>query len=207
MRAALPDLPMVVLASSSPRRLELLKELGVDFRVTSGNVPELHTEELTAPELSKVNAYRKARSAAKKYPDSLVLGADTLVYAGTALYGKPKDFGDAYRMLDELQGRTHAVVTSVCLLHLREHKQRVFSEVTDVTFKRLDAVAIQKYLVAVDPMDKAGAYAIQEKGDWIVERVAGSFSNVVGLPTERLYEEFRNWSAPPAVPRGSSARR
>ena len=76
-----------------------------------------------------------------------------------------------------------------------------------MTFKRLDAVAIQKYLVAVNPMDKAGGYGIQEKGDWIVERVAGSFSNVVGLPMERLYEEFRNWCAPPAAPSRPSAPR
>jgi septum formation protein len=182
-----------VLASASPRRKELLRQLGIDFKIVPSDIPEIHQQELTARELAQVNAYRKARSVAKKYPDMLVLGADTLVYLDSALFGKPAGLDEAYTMLERLQGRTHQVVTAICLLHLREHRQRVFSEITDVTFRPLDAVRIQRYLVQVNPLDKAGAYAIQEQGDLIVESISGSYTNVVGLPTERLAAELERW--------------
>ena len=97
-------------------------------------------------------------------------------------------------MLGQLQGRTHQVVTAICLLHLRDHRQRVFAETTAVTFHSLDGGKIRRYLAEVDPLDKAGAYAIQEKGDLIVERIFGSYSNVVGLPVERLGEELKAWA-------------
>jgi septum formation protein len=187
------NLPPLILASASPRRSELLRELAVEFRVVPSEVSELHQPELTARELSQINAYRKARAVAKKFPDALVLGADTLVYLGTALFGKPGSMEQAYQMLEQLQGRTHHVVTAICLLHLRGHRQRVFAETTAVTFRRLDAGQIQRYLVKSNPLDKAGAYAIQERGDLLVERISGSYSNVVGLPVERLRDEFNAW--------------
>jgi septum formation protein len=97
-------------------------------------------------------------------------------------------------MLEQLQGRTHEVVTAVCLLNLRNHRQSLFTEVTNVTFRPLDAVAIRRYLTKVNPLDKAGAYAIQEEGDLIVEKIAGSYTNVVGLPVERLQSELQAWA-------------
>lgn len=188
------NLPPFILASASPRRAELLRQLGVEFKVVPSQAPEIHGEQLTAQEVSQLNAYRKARAVAKKYPDSLVMGADTLVYLETVLLGKPADFAAAYRMLEQLQGRTHYVVTAICLLHLREHRQKVFAENTAVTFFPLDAVKIQRYLANVNPLDKAGAYAIQEAGDLIVEKVSGSYTNVVGLPLERLTVELEAWA-------------
>jgi septum formation protein len=98
-------------------------------------------------------------------------------------------------MLEQLQGRAHEVVTAVCLLHLRHHRQRVFAESTTVTFRPLDAVIIRRYLARVNPLDKAGAYAIQEEGDLLIEKVAGSYTNVVGLPLERLGAELESWAA------------
>jgi len=193
MCAAFAALPPLILASASPRRTELLRQLNVDFKVVPSDVPEIHHEELTARELSQVNAYRKARRVAKKYPDALVLGADTLVYLDSALFGKPATLEEAYIMLERLQGRAHHVVTAICLLHLRNHRQRVFSESTTVTFQPLDAVKIRRYLNRINPLDKAGAYAIQEEGDMIVEKVAGSYTNVVGLPLERLRAELQTW--------------
>jgi septum formation protein len=182
-----------ILASASPRRAELLRQLGIEFKIVPSKVPEIHHDQLTATEASQINAYRKARAVAKRFPDLLVLGADTLVYLETEMFGKPEDYTAAFRMLERLQGRTHHVVTAICLLHLREHRQRVFAETTAVTFLALDAVKIQRYLAKVNPLDKAGAYAIQEEGDLIVERIAGSYTNVVGLPVERLREELRDW--------------
>jgi len=194
MRAGFRELPPLILASASPRRVELLRQLSLDFKVLPGNVPEIHHDQFTARELSQVNAYRKARAVAKKFPDALVLGADTLVYLKTALFGKPATLEEAYQMLERLQGCTHQVITGICLLHLRKHRQTLFAETTEVTFRPLDEVQIRRYLNRVNPLDKAGAYAIQEEGDLIVEKIAGSYTNVVGLPVERLAAELEAWA-------------
>jgi septum formation protein len=186
-------LPPLILASASPRRSELLRQLGVEFRVLASAVPEIHHDQLTARELAQINAYRKARVVGKQFPDELVLAADTLVTLDNAFFGKPGSLEEAYGMIERLQGRTHRVITAVCLLQLRERRQRSFSETTEVTFHPLDAVQIRRYLTQINPLDKAGAYAIQEKGDWIVARVSGSYSNVVGLPLEKLREELEAW--------------
>jgi septum formation protein len=186
-------LPSIILASASPRRSELLRQLNISFRVVPSDASELHRDQFTARELSQVNAYRKARAVAKKFPDDLVLGADTLVYLEGALFGKPGSLEDAYRMLEELQGRTHQVITAICLLNLRAGRQKIFAETTSVTFHPLDAVKIRRYLNKVNPLDKAGGYAIQEEGETIVKSISGSYSNVVGLPLEKLREELENW--------------
>ncbi len=191
------NLPPLILASTSPRRAELLRQIGFKFQIAPGETPEVHDEQLTAWEMAQINAYRKARLVAKRFPDALVLGADTLVYLDqeTKLYGKPADHDDAVRMLLELQGRTHAVITGVCLLHLREHQQRIFAGWTDVTFHPLNADQIRAYLALVDPLDKAGSYAIQEHGERIISEISGSYSNVVGLPLELLQREIQTWAA------------
>jgi septum formation protein len=181
----------LILASASPRRQELLRQLQVEFEVWPAGVEELHQEQLTARELSLLNAYRKARAVAKKFPDHTVLGADTLVCLGPRLYGKPTGLPDAARMLRELGGQTHQVVTGVCLLRLRAHRETMFAETTEVTFRPLTKEQIDAYLLAVNPLDKAGAYAIQERGGELVADVSGSYSNVVGLPLERLRQELR----------------
>jgi septum formation protein len=187
------NLPPLILASASPRRCDLLKQLQPEFRVVPSHTDELHEDQLTASELARVNAYRKARDVARSFPEALVLGADTLVYLGSKLFGKPADLAEACQMLNELQGQTHQVVTGVCLIHWTTGRHRVFTESTAVRFRPLDLGQINGYLAAIDPLDKAGAYAIQEKGDWIVEEVSGSYSNVVGLPLERLEAELAAW--------------
>jgi septum formation protein len=193
------NLPPLILASNSPRRSELLRTLGIAFNVIPSDATEVHTEQLTATEISQLNAYRKARAVAKKFPDALVLGADTLVALETTLLGKPANLEDAYRMLKQLQGRTHRVVTGVCLLQLRGHRQKLFAEATEVTFRPLDTAQIRDYLAHINPLDKAGAYAIQEGGDKIVETISGSFTNVVGLPIERLRDELALWELVPPL--------
>ena len=170
--------------------------MGVEFTVLISQAAELHTEDLTARELALVNAYRKARFVAKQFPDALVLGADTLVHLGTRLFGKPASAKEADEMLQQLQGQTHQVVTAICLLRLRHHRQSIFAESTSVTFLPLTAEGIQHYLSKVHPLDKAGAYAIQEHGELIVEKISGSYSNVVGLPMERLQDELARWDSP-----------
>jgi septum formation protein len=186
--------PVLILASTSPRRAELLRERGIRFTVVPSDAVELDSEHLTARELAQLNAHRKARSVAKRHPDALVLGADTVVVLGTVLYGKPRDRQDAARMLGELEGRTHQVVTGICLIHLREHHERLLAERTDVRFRPLSQTDIGRYLDRIDPLDKAGAYAIQEFGELLVEEISGSYTNVVGLPVERLEAELQAWS-------------
>ena len=151
-----------------------MRQMGLEFKVAPSHAEEVHNEQLTGREVAQINAYRKARWIAKKVPDALVLGADTMVYLDERLFGKPASLEEAYEMLEDLQGKTHRVITAICLVCLRQHRQRMFAEVTSVTFRPLDAVAIRRYLSKVNPLDKAGGYAIQEEGDLIVERISGS---------------------------------
>ena len=184
----------LILASASPRRAELLKLLRVKFRIIPSDATEVAHEHLTPLEICQFNAHRKARAVAKKIPDALVIGADTLVFLDNKILGKPRNLADARRMLARLQGRTHQVVTGVSLIQLRTHRERVFAISTDVLFHPLDAGQIRDYLSRINPLDKAGAYAIQESGEKIISEISGSYSNVVGLPVERLREELSAWN-------------
>ena len=188
-------LPPLILASASPRRAELLKLLPVKFQVLPGHADEVAHDHLTPLEVCQLNAHRKARVVAKKIPDALVLAADTLVFLGNEILGKPRNFAEARRMITRLQGRHHQVVTGVCLMHLRHHRERIFAVSTDVLFHPLNARQIRDYLASIQPLDKAGAYAIQDSGEKIISEISGSYSNVVGLPVERLREELAAWNA------------
>ena len=188
------SLPPLILASASPRRAELLRQLNLDFQIVPSDATEIFDEQLSPWELCQLNAHRKARVVAKKHPDALVLGADTLVFLGEEVMGKPANLAEASRMLTRLQGRTHQVVTGVSLMQLRAHRERTFAASTDVAFRPLSAAQINDYLARTHPLDKAGAYAIQEHGEMIVSEISGSHSNVVGLPIERVEEELRAWN-------------
>jgi septum formation protein len=192
--------PLLILASASPRRAELLRQLGVEFQIVPTGAREVEAEPLSAGETARINAYRKARAAAKKHPDALVLGVDTVVALGAALFGKPATLGEAEQILLTLAGKTHRVVTGVCLLLLRAHRQRIFFEETEVTFHPLTREQIRRYHAQVNPLDKAGAYGIQEHGEMLVEAISGSFTNVIGLPLERLTAELRAFGVP--LPQG-----
>jgi septum formation protein len=193
IKVASVNLPPFILASASPRRAELLRQLKVPFEVTPSDAAETFDPQLSPYELCQLNAHRKARVIAKKHPDALVLGADTLVFLGSEIFGKPGNLAEAQQMLSRLQGHTHQVVTGVCLMHLRAHHEKIFATGTDVTFHPLDAGQISEYLSQINPLDKAGAYAIQEHGEKIVAEISGSYSNVVGLPLERLRAELSAW--------------
>lgn len=184
------SVPSLILASASPRRAELLRLLGLEFQIVPTGAREIEEESLSAGETARINAYRKARIAAKKHPDALVLGVDTVVALGAVLFGKPATLREAEQILLALGGKTHRVLTGVCLLHLRAHRQRIFAEETDVTFRLLTREQIHRYHAQVNPLDKAGAYGIQEHGEMLVEAISGSFTNVIGLPLERLAAEL-----------------
>ena len=194
----------IILASASPRREHLLREMGLRFTV----VRPSDVEELlggAAPDVVAMqNAQRKARAVAGRHPDSVVIGADTIVVLDGKLFGKPRDLEDAAQMLGLLAGRQHEVVTGVCLLHRALDMELTFAETTRVWMRPLTGLQIAEYLGKINPLDNAsagvnhgenwqkthgflswaGAYAIQY-GD-IVERIEGNHSNVMGLPVERF---------------------
>ena len=186
------NLPPVILASASPRRSQLLASMDIEFEVVPSHVEELIDGYDFIPDLCEANARIKSEPIADMHPECLVIAADTMVYLEDTLFGKPTDIDDAHRMLTRLQGRTHQVTTGVSLIYHNEEISKSFSVITNVTFLSLDAGQISEYLAKIDPLDKAGGYAIQEHKQMIAKRVSGSVSNVVGLPVERLKEELNN---------------
>lgn len=176
-----------------------MAEAGWAFTVATAEVAELPHEDSPLPlsELTMENAARKARAVAERHPGGLCIGADTLVALDGRALGKPRTFDEAIAMLEALSGRTHEVCTGVCLVPPRGSEdpaggpnERRFHETTAVTFRTLTRDQILDYFSRVDPMDKAGAYGAQEHGDLIIARIDGSFTNVVGLPVERLRIEL-----------------
>jgi len=176
--------PRFVLASASPRRRQLLEEAGYEFEVIAPPVEEVSHAWLTVRELTVCNARRKASLVAKTMPGAVVLGADTLVSLGDQVLGKPANLEEAAKILRRLSGRSHEVWTGVSLCHFAAGKSESFSVVSRVEFHDLTDRAIQDYFEKVNPLDKAGAYAAQGHGKEIIQRIEGSYSNVVGLPME-----------------------
>jgi septum formation protein len=187
---------MLILASASPRRADLLRQLGLEFQVIPSQAPEVQGGALSPGEVAQINACRKARVVSKKHPDVVTLGVDTVVVLERRIFGKPATMAEAEQMLLALQGREHQVVTGVCLIHLRAHRQKVFFDQTDVTFRPLTLKQIRHYLSQTNPLDKAGGYGIQDQGDLLVEAISGSFTNVVGLPLERFEAEWAAFAEP-----------
>ncbi|MES2477071.1 MAG: Maf family protein [Verrucomicrobiota bacterium] len=180
----------IVLASASPRRSELLAAAGIAFEVVPSPAEEVHDAAMDPAALCELNARLKAAAIAAIRPDATVIGADTLVFIDSMPLGKPGDLAAARDMLRRLSGRTHHVCTGVCVIHPggREHP---FHDLTEVTFRELDEAAIDAYLAVANPLDKAGAYGIQEHGDLIISSISGSYENVMGLPVEKLVAVLR----------------
>lgn len=176
---------MLILASQSPRRRDLLLREGVSFCIITRETEEVNDADLPPQELCARNASTKAEAVAALYPEHIVVGADTLVFLDGKPLGKPADTDDARRMLRTLQGRTHCVCTAVAVI-MPGGERRDFAEMSYVTFHRMDEAAIEHYLTEVHVLDKAGAYAMQEKSELIVSHVEGDIDNVIGLPVKRL---------------------
>jgi len=182
----------LVLASQSPRRVELMREAGYVFEVVVPEVEESHDASLTPEALTLENARRKAMAAALSRSRALCIGADTLVYLDGEPLGKPANLDEAQTMLRRLSGRSHEVCTGVYLAWDGGKQGWGFHVISKVVFKRLTDEVIEAYHARVNPLDKAGAYGIQEHGDMIISGHEGSWTNVMGLPMERLAEELKN---------------
>jgi len=176
-----------MLASASPRRKQMLRELGIRFSVVPGSFDEPPHSKGEAPSVYvRKNAEGKARSAAHKVENALVIGADTIVVYRGRVLGKPGSLKDAFAYLQLLNGRTHAVHTGLCVFDTSDSSCLSDYEKTQVTFRKLTEAEIRAYLGRIHPMDKAGAYAIQGEGALIVESIAGCYYNVMGFPIARL---------------------
>lgn len=183
---------MLVLASASPRRQELLRNAAIPFVVQAANVDETPLSGESARDCAERLAREKALAVWRRSPQEIVLGADTVVVAEKEILGKPLDAEDAVRMLRLLSGRQHDVITGVCLVRAAEHREtepeiNVASETTVVTMCEISEAEIRDYVRSGEPMDKAGAYAIQGIASRWIPRIEGDYSNVVGLPIALVY--------------------
>lgn len=184
----------LILASGSPRRQELLKSLGVPFEIRIKEIDEDYPKHLKKSEISDYLAQLKSNAFVEELtPKDLLITSDTIVWYHNMALGKPKSKDDAFQMLQKLSGKTHEVITSVCLKSLQ--KEDIFNSITKVTFKELSSKEIQFYIDNYNPMDKAGAYGIQ---DWIgqigVTKIEGSYFNVMGFPIHKIYSQLLKFS-------------
>ena len=180
----------LVLASSSPRRREMLTTMGLSFEVVPSDIDETGGEGEAPRSLVEGWAKEKAQVVSRQFPDCWVLAADTIVVLGGTIFGKPQNVDDAAGMLRQLSGRSHEVISGVCLKHGLRHFVHVRSVRTLVHFKPLDAAEIDAYVATGEPMDKAGAYGIQGMGAFLVRSIEGSYTNVVGLPLCETLEDL-----------------
>lgn len=184
----------IILASGSPRRQQFFKEMDLHYTIRLKEIEEIYPEHLQAEEITNFLAELKASAFENELKENDVLvTSDTIVWLNGKALGKPKDYDDAFQMLQQLANQTHEVITSVCLKSI--DKTEVFHCVTKVTFSNLSDEAIKYYLDSYQPFDKAGSYGIQ---DWIgligISKIEGSYTNVVGLPTEMLFQKLMNYA-------------
>lgn len=191
----------IILASKSPRRKELLEKLGLKFEVEESGFDENSVDQTKFKplELAKFLSLQKAKTTAKKHKEAIIIAADTFVVVDGEIFGKPKDKKEALKKLNKLKGRMHLVITGFTILDSKSNKISTKAVVTKVYFRKLSKKEINAYVESGEPMDKAGAYAVQEKGSDFVEKIEGDFFNVVGLPIYALTEELKKFGVIPQL--------
>jgi septum formation protein len=181
---------MLILASESPRRKQILESLDLTFKVIPSNADESFNNFFPVEYIPLILAKKKAEKVASIYSDDTIIGADTVVILDGKIFNKPKSKQDAEKILRALSGNTHKVITGVCIKNISENLTVRFSETSFVTFKKLNNDIIKKYMDSVNVMDKAGAYAVQEYGSIVIESFSGSMSNIMGFPIEKFQESL-----------------
>lgn len=178
----------LILATSSPRRKELFEKFNIDYLAVDSNIVERLDPDDTPLQYAMRMAFSKAYSVSKSYEEDIVIGSDTIVVYNDEILGKPKDEEDAYRILKLLSGNEHLVITAISIINLASNTKVVDYDLTKVKFRNLSDDTILKYLQTKESLDKSGAYGIQGFGGLLVESIAGSYYNVIGLPLVKLDE-------------------
>ncbi|HIA79698.1 MAG TPA: septum formation protein Maf [Candidatus Marinimicrobia bacterium] len=181
----------LILASGSPRRKQLLTQIGLDFQVVPNSVNENHDLDLPPEAFAEHWGREKAKNVAIDYPDNLVIGADTIVVLDKNILGKPKDKKESFGMLKRLSGRTHEVITGVAIIWKNKEIDITFHSQTYVTFREIPEKYISFYIDNYSPLDKAGSYGIQDWFSVWVEKVDGCYFNVMGLPLSTFYQHYQ----------------
>nr|WP_069859335.1 Maf family protein [Desulfoplanes formicivorans] len=195
----------IILASASPRRQALLSSLGIHFEVIPARTKEPAPDADEAPcAYAQRMAVFKAQEIANKRPEAIVIGADTIVIQGSTILGKPRSREDALAMLTRLCGTTHEVITGCCIMHKADNRCERTSVSTRVNMPPQDQAIIEAYIATGEPMDKAGSYAIQGVGGFLVSDIRGSYTNVVGLPLTEILKILLDWEA--VIPAGTKIR-
>ncbi len=188
----------LILASTSPRRKQILSKSGFEFEIQEPRINENKISKKlkgkSSYKIATLLAYEKARSVLPKYKRGLIIGADTIVVLGKEIIGKPKTKRHAIEILKKLSGSTHMVITAIALIHVETGKTIVSYDTSFVTFKKLTIKQINDYINTNHIMDKAGAYAIQEGADPFIKKIKGSYYNVVGFPIEKFKKILRGWN-------------
>ncbi len=187
----------IILASSSPRRIGLLKKHNIKFKIIRHKINEKKIMKFIKSKdpyrIAQAIAFEKAMSVACRKKSGIVLGADTIVVAGREIIGKPSSANDAIRILKVLSGTTHRVITALVFIDTGDGKTLITHDESFVTFKKLDLKQMKDYIKKNNVLDKAGAYAIQEGADPFINKIRGSYYNIVGLPIEKVKSILRNW--------------
>ena len=181
---------MLILASASPRRQAMIKDAGYEFKVHPADIDETAKASESPEKLVKRLALEKAQKVLESYPNDIILAADTVVAWGPEILGKPADFIEARKMIEKLNGKKHSVFTGVAIIGNGVELNWIAE--TEVTFNQLTDQQVDDYLAQANPLDKAGAYAIQDHGELLVEEYDGLYSNVVGLPIEEVNEALKD---------------
>ncbi|MGA1862171.1 Maf family protein [Deferribacter thermophilus] len=181
----------LILASGSPRRRELLSKLGINFQYVTSSIKEEFNEKNNFTDEVVRLATMKAYDVARIFDEAFIIGADTIVVCENKVLGKPITYDKAFEMLKFLSGKTHQVITGVAVINKNKKFIRQFYDITEVTFKTLSDDLIKWYIENDEPFDKAGAYGIQTMGCILVEKIHGSYENVVGLPVSKLFDIFK----------------
>lgn len=181
----------IILASTSPRRKELLKQIGLDFEIMPSNYEENMKLKLRDSELAKTLAYGKAKDVADKIKKGVIIGSDTFIVFRGKRIGKPKDKKDAQRTLKMISGKWLLIYSGIAIIDIKNKKELVDYEITKVKIKSLTKKEIDDYIATGEPLDKAGAFAIQGRGAVFIEKINGCYSNVIGLPLYKLYVNLK----------------
>tara|TARA_Y100000590_G_scaffold430798_1_gene544869 strand:- start:569 stop:1165 length:597 start_codon:yes stop_codon:yes gene_type:complete len=182
--------PLIMLASKSPRRKSILEKIGLKFEIIPSNISENIDLDLSPKKLAEYLSEKKAKKVSETHKNNIIIGADTIVYLEKAIFGKPRDKDENYKMLKSLSGKTHNVVTGVSIIHKNKGIKKTFSQITEVTVLEIPNNELLNYIDNYSTLDKAGGYGIQDRFSVWIKKIYGCYYNVMGLPLSQFYNYY-----------------